>query len=154
MGKVLIARDYINEIVHPKGKFLSKGYSNFIDENNTFECFNGASIYARKHDMEIIHTRLGFESDYSDQSEGLPLFGKANGYHALKRNIWAIKFNESIEVTTSEKIIEKIRDSSFYNIDLRAHFKEQSIDEVYLSGVTTGLVVQSVIRNIHYQDHW
>ena len=153
MKKALIIMDYINEIVHQNGKLSGKGYSQFVSDHNTFKNINTALAYARKNDIEIIHVRLGFSKDYSDQPKDSPLFGKANEYQALQRGTWATQFHEEIEVINGEKIIEKTRVSPFYKTELEAHLKNQEVREVYLCGVATDLVVQSAARDAHDRDY-
>ena len=153
MGKALIVMDYINEIVHQDGKLSGKGYSDFVVKYDTFSKVNSALTYAREHDMEVIHIRLGFSENYSNQPKDSPLFGKANEYKALQERTWATEFHESLEVMSGEKIIGKTRVSPFYETELQEYLVSNEISEVYLCGVSTDLVVQSAARDAHDRDY-
>jgi len=97
METTLIVIDFINEIVHEKGKLSGKGYFNFIKENNTFNNLNNLICYSRKNKHLIIFVKIGFSSTYKEQPKQSPLFGKANEFQALKLNTWATEFHESID---------------------------------------------------------
>tara|TARA_Y100000310_G_scaffold138709_2_gene137743 strand:+ start:2582 stop:3160 length:579 start_codon:yes stop_codon:yes gene_type:complete len=152
-NKAIIVMDYINEIVHPKGKFKGKGYADFIKENNTIENVLNAVEFARKENMKVIYVKVGFSEDYKEQPKDSPLFGKADEFQALKLNTWATEFYEDLDIREEDKIITKHRVSPFYNTDLEKYLEENKVRELYLCGVSTDLVVQSAARDGHDRDY-
>jgi len=151
--KAIIVMDYINEIVHPEGKFKGKGYADFCKENGTIDNVNNAVKIARDKDFQVIYVKVGFKEDYSNQPKGSLLFGKANEFEALKLNTWATEFYESLDVRETDDVIVKNRVSPFYKTDLEQILQKNNISELYFCGVSTDLVVQSAVRDAHDRDY-
>jgi len=152
-NKAILVMDYINEIIHPDGKFKGKGYAEFAKKNKTLENVIEAVNYARDTGMKVVYVKVGFSETYADQPKGSPLFGKANEFQALKLNTWATEFHEDLDVREEDKIITKNRVSPFYNTDLESYLENNNIKELYLCGVSTDLVVQSAARDGHDRDY-
>lgn len=151
--KAVVVMDYINEIIHPEGKFKGKGYADFAKENNTLENVRETVNSAREKGMYIIYVKVGFSPDYNDQPKNSLLFGKADEFEALKLGTWNTEFHESLDVREEDKIIIKNRISPFYGTDLDNFLKEKSITDLYLCGVATDLVVESTARDAHDRDY-
>jgi ureidoacrylate peracid hydrolase len=151
--KVLIVMDYINEIIHPEGKFKGKGYANFAIENNTLSNVADAVNIARLQNIPIVYVKVGFSSEYNDQPKNSPLFGKAHEFQALKLDTWATKFHETLDVRENDEVITKKRVSPFYGTNLEDYLKQNKISEIFLCGVSTDLVVQSAVRDAHDRDY-
>jgi nicotinamidase-related amidase len=145
--------DYINEIIHPDGKFKGKGYAKFAQENKSLENVANAIRLAREKEIQVIYVKVGFSPDYKEQPKGSPLFGKAHEFQALKLGTWATEFHESLDVREGDTVILKHRVSPLYNTDLDSHLKKQGINELYICGVSTDLVVQSAARDLHDRDY-
>lgn len=152
-NKAILVMDFINEIIHPEGKFKKKGYAEFAERNKTLEQVSKAVGLARQQEMPVIYIRVGFSEDYSEQPKNSPLFGKADEFQALKLNTWATEFHESLEIKPEDHVITKHRVSPFYNTDLNSYLKDKGIREVYLCGVATDLVVESAARDAHDRDY-
>lgn len=153
MTKALLLIDFINEIVHTDGKLSKKGYSNFIEENNTFRNIQNLLMLARENSLLIIHAGLGFAPDYSNQPKGSPLFGKANEFQALKSGTWATKFHEQITIETTDTILSKTRVSAFFETQLNSILKDNDVSELLIAGVSTDLAVSSAARDAHDRDY-
>ncbi len=149
----LIVMDYINEIVHPEGKFKGKGYASFCKENNVLENVAEAVRKMRDENAKIVYVKVGFSPDYSDQPKNSVLFGKAHEFKALARGTWATEFHEALDVKKDDFVVEKKRVSPFYNTDLDEYLKKNKVIDVYLAGVATDLVVQSAARDAHDRDY-
>ncbi|MBU1622476.1 MAG: cysteine hydrolase [Nanoarchaeota archaeon] len=145
--------DYINEIIHPEGKFKSKGYAAYAEENNTLSNVAEAVSLARNKGMEIVYVKVGFSEDYQEQPKNSPLFGKADQFQALKLGTWATEFHESLDVREEDLQVVKHRISPFYKTNLDSYLKETGIKDFYLCGVATDLVVQSAARDAHDRDY-
>jgi|TARA_Y100000034_G_C6901133_1_gene416824 nicotinamidase-related amidase len=152
-NKAIMVMDYINEIIHPDGKFKAKGYADFAKNNDTIKNVIDAVEYARNEGMKIIYVKVGFSENYVDQPKESPLFGKANEFQALKLNTWATEFHEDLEIREEDEVIIKHRVSPFYNTGLESYLEKNKIDELYLCGVSTDLVVQSAARDGHDRDY-
>ncbi len=147
--KALIIMDFINEIVHPEGKFKGKGYANYVEQNNTIEHLGVAIAHARNNGFLVIFVRVGFSENYNEQPKNSLLFGKAHEFKALTLNTWATEIHSGIDVKTDDFLITKHRISPFFGTPLEIYLNNNGIDDVYLCGVSTDLVVESAARDSH-----
>jgi len=152
-NKAIIVMDYINEIVHPDGKFKGKGYADFCKENSVLEHVSDAVASMRNAGGHVIYVKVGFKGDYSDVPKNSVLFEKAQVFKALQENTWATEFHESLDVRDSDFIVTKNRISPFSNSQLDDYLKSNNISDLYLAGVATDLVVQSAARDAHDRDY-
>lgn len=152
-NKAIIVMDYINEIVHPEGKFKGKGYADFCKENNVLENVAEAVTSMRNAGGHVIYVKVGFKGDYSDVPKNSVLFEKAPVFKALQQDTWATEFHEFLDVRDSDFILTKNRISPFSNTQLDDYLKSNDINNLYLAGVATDLVVQSAARDAHDRDY-
>src|SRR3989344_5489287 len=128
MATALILIDFINEIVHENGKLASKGYSDFIKNNNVFQNLSFVINKAREKNMLIIHVRIGFSENYKELPQQSPLFGKVKDFQVLKLNSWGTAFHEQVDVHDEDIVITKQRVNAFYGTPLDLILKNNSID--------------------------
>lgn len=152
MNQALIICDFINEIIHPNGKFKGKGYAAFAAEHNVLPKVSTAIAHARKQGTLVVHVRVGFSPDYRELPKNSPLFGKAQGFGALKLGTWATEFHDSIDVSVNDIKITKHRISAFYGTDLDSVLRERGIATIWLCGCATDLVISSTARDAHDRD--
>jgi nicotinamidase-related amidase len=153
MTKALILIDFINEIVHENGKLASKGYSDFVKNNDVFQNLSFVTNKARENNILIIHFKLGFSNNYNEQPKSSPLFGKAHEYQALKLNSWATEFHKQIDVKDNDIILTKHRVSIFYSTPLDLILKNNNINSILIAGVSTDLAVSNAVRDAHDRDY-
>lgn len=151
-GKAIIVMDFINEIVHPEGKFSVKGYPKFIQENNVIKNLNVAIKKARDQNFLIIFVKIGFSEDYINQPKNSVLFSKANEFQALKLNTWATEIHSDVDFQESDILITKHRISPYFGTSLDVYLRSNKVEDVFLSGVATDLVVESAARDSHDRD--
>lgn len=153
MNKALILIDFINEIVHLDGKLAAKGYADYMQEFKVIEKLNTAIQKARSEGLLIIHVKVGFSEDYTEQPKSSPLFSKVHEYQALKLNTWATEFHKDLDVQSSDIIVIKHRVNAFFNTELDTILKERKIDSLYIAGVATDLAVSNTARDAHDRDY-
>jgi nicotinamidase-related amidase len=153
MKKTLVVMDYINEIIHPDGKFKGKGYAAFAVENKTLENVAEAVNVAREKGISIVYVKTGFSDDYKEQPKNSPLFGKADQFQALKLGTWATEFHKSLDIQPQDLVVVKHRVSPFYGTSLDSFLRNDGTQQVYLAGVATDLVVQAAARDAHDRDY-
>ncbi len=153
MTTALILIDFINEIVHENGKLASKGYSDFVKNNDVFQNLSFITQKARENNILIVHVKVGFSENYTEQPKLSPLFGKAHEFQALKLNSWATEFHEQIDVKEDDIILTKYRVSAFYGTPLDLILKNNNIDSILVAGVATDLAVSNVVRDAHDRDY-
>ena len=152
MKKAIIICDFINEIITTKGKFQSKGYAAFAQQNKTIENAKKALQKARKLGFTIIFVKVGFSADYKEQPKNSLLFSQADKFQALKLNTWATDIHEQLEVKDTDHIIIKHRISPFYSTALEVILHNSQIKDIYICGCATDLVVSSAARDSHDRD--
>ena len=153
MTTALILIDFINEIVHESGKLASKGYSNFVKNNNVFQNLSFAIKKARENNILIVHIKVGFSENYNEQPKSSPLFGKAHEFQALKLDSWATEFHEEIDIKKDDIILTKHRVNAFYATPLDLILKNNKINSILVAGVATDLTVSNAVRDAHDRDY-
>ena len=153
MAKAIIVMDYMNELVHPDGKFKGRGYPQFEQDNNVLDKTKLAVELARKKGFLVVYVKFGFTKDYKDLPKNSPLFALAKKFQAVQLDTWATEFHEKLDVREEDKIILKHRVSPFYGTYLDAYLRVNNVDELFLCGVSTDLVVQSAAREAHDMDY-
>lgn len=151
--KALILMDFINEIIHPDGKFKGKGYADFAIKNNVLQKVNQAIKVARENEIEVIFVKVGFNQDYKNQPKNSILFGKAHEFKALSLGTWSTELESSIDMLDTDLVVIKNRISPFYGTNLDSYLRNNNISSLYFAGVATDLVVQSAARDAHDRDY-
>ena len=146
MQKALILIDLINDLLI-KRWYLEKLDSNFFDRVNFM------LDYARKNDFLIIHVKVWFLDDYSNQPKSSPIFWKAHEFWILK--LWSkwTEFYEKINISKSDIIIEKSRINPFYKTNLDEILEQNNITEIFAFWIATDLAVSSLVREAHDRDY-
>lgn len=153
MASALVLIDFINEIVHEDGKLASKGYSDFVKNNNVFQNLSLAIEKARENNFFIVHVRVGFSENYLEQPKSSPLFGKAHEFQALKLNSWATEFHEQIDVDKNDIVVTKHRVNALHATPLNLILRNNEVDSILVAGVATDLAVSSLVRDAHDRDY-
>jgi nicotinamidase-related amidase len=151
-NQALVLIDFINEIIHPKGKLAAKGYSDFVDKYAVASNVTTLLKHFRAQDALIVHVRVGFEPSYSDHPIDSPLFGAAKQYGALDCSAWGFEFADFATPESNETVIRKRRVSAFYGTSLELILRAQKIDTVFLAGCATDLAIESAARDAHDRD--
>jgi nicotinamidase-related amidase len=151
--KALLAIDFINEIVHVKGKLSGKGYSQFIEKHSTLEKVKQLFSIVRNQNIPLIHVRVGFSSRYQEHPQQSPLFGTAAQFNALQLETWATEFHQQASPISGEIVLTKHRVSAFYGTPLDLILRNKGVQNLLICGVATDLAVQSAVRDAHDRDY-
>ena len=152
MGKAIIVLDYIKDIASENGKLATKGYYNFIKENNVIVNLTKDLEHAKNNGWKVIFVKVSFKENYEDQPKNSPLFGKANEFEVLKSNSFGVEFIEELSSFKPDLVLIKNRVSAFSNKDLINYLKLNDIKDLYLAGVATDLAVLSTAFDAHDSD--
>src|SRR5690348_8756188 len=112
MKYCLLVIDFINEIVHEKGK--SPSCANYVKEHNVIQKANQAIQMARDHGMLVLFVKVGFSPEYYELPRSSPMFGKALEKNAFKLGEWGTEFHELLDYKKSDATLIKPRVSVFY----------------------------------------
>jgi len=147
----LLVLDFINDIVHSKGKFTAT--AKFVHDYHVMDHANQVIEFARKNQIPIVFIRVGFSADYLECPPNSPVFGKAKKFQALQLNTWGTEFHEKLNVQPTDFVITKHRVSAFYATSLEAFLRPNQIQNLILIGVSTDMAIQTTAREAHDRDY-
>ena len=147
LPNALILIDYINDIVHPAGKFSAA--SAMLHEKNTVANCNKTLAYARKNNWLILWVKVAFSANYPEVSANSPIFSTAKQLQALAKGSWGTELLADLDYQEPEIIIYKNRISPFYATNLELILRTQQIDTLYLAGVSTDWAIEAAARDAH-----
>lgn len=144
--KALILIDLINDLL------IKRWYLEKLDKD-FFENLSNVIKKARNEWFLIIHVKVWFSRNYSNQPKNSPLFWKAHEFWILK--LWTnwTEFYNKNDILESDIIITKSRVNPFYNTDLDKILKQNDITELFVWGIATDLAVSSLVREAHDRDY-
>lgn len=151
MKTLLLTIDFINDLVHPKGKIASA--AQYVLDYSVLPKVNDVIALARKNHLLIAHVKVGFSFDYIQCPKKSPVFSKAPELGALKLGEWGTEFHESLKINASDAIIIKHRVSALYATSLATILSANSIQQVIIAGVSTNMAVETVARELHDRDY-
>lgn len=147
----LLVIDFINDIVHPKGKITAT--ATFVEKNKVIENANRVIAFARKNNIAIAFVKVGFSAGYVECPSHSPIFGKAKEWKAFQLNTWGTDFYEKLDVQTTDFVIVKHRVSAFYATALEPFLRANQIQNLILTGVSTDMAIQTTAREAHDRDY-
>jgi nicotinamidase-related amidase len=147
----LIVIDYINDIVHEKGKMAS--CAKYVKENNVIDKVNTALKNARKKNYSIIHIQLGHDKDYNTCCKTNAMFNVIEERQAFILGSWGTEFYADIDINDNELIVVKHRVSGFYGTDLEAILRSNRVEKIIIAGVSTNMAVELTAREAFDRDY-
>lgn len=146
MKKGLILVDYINEICHKDGAF--GGYS-MLAENDVFTKLNKVITHARLNDWLLVWIIVGFAPNYVDLNTKSPLFAQAKANQKLQRGTWGTQIISDLDYQEGELVICKNAVNPFHATNLDHVLRANNVEELYITGVSTEVAIQSATRDAH-----
>ncbi|AHE68184.1 cysteine hydrolase family protein [Legionella oakridgensis] len=146
-NNALIIIDFINDLTHPHGK-VAKGHE-LLQKNHVIERVNQSIDHARKNDWLLVFVRVGFSDHYPECLQNSPIFAQLPQKEALKLGTWGTNFLDSLHLKQDDLIITKHRISPFYGTELDLILRTHPIKNVFVSGFSTDMAVQSMVREGH-----
>ena len=147
----LLVIDFINDIVHPDGK-ISR-CAKMVNENKTIEKANTVIQFANKKNWIIIFVKVAFSENYFEVPKESKFFGGARNLGALQINTWGTEFIEGLSIPKNHITIVKNRVNVFHQTNLDLILKANNISELYLTGVSTEMAIQSTARDACDRDY-
>ncbi|WP_315709987.1 cysteine hydrolase family protein [Brenneria uluponensis] len=151
MNTIIIALDYIVDIMHPDGKIARSARHAF--ERNVVEKANSALEIARSKRWPVVLVKVGFSPSYIEQPKHSPMFGRVHEFGALNLDGPGTAFHPDLHVEPSDLVLIKPRVSAFYGTVLEAVLRSKAIDRIVLAGVSSTWAVQSTARDAHDRDY-
>lgn len=123
---------------------------------------------ARQAGVKIVYLKMGYRPDLSDL--GAPdsvnrvrhlRLGVGETIHApdgresriLIRDTWNTDIVSDLKPQADDLIVYKTRFSGFYETDLDARLKQMGIKYLIITGCTTGICVESTVRDAMFRDY-
>jgi nicotinamidase-related amidase len=147
----LLVLDFINDIVHPRGKIARS--AEYIQQYDVIAKANKLIAHARQKQMPIIFVKVGFSKGYPELPAHSPLFSKMKDLAALQLGEWGTEFHADLDYRPEDIVVVKHRVSTFYATDLEAILRAQPINHLIICGVTTNFAVESATRDAHDRDY-
>lgn len=151
MKKALILIDYINDIVHPKGK--TPGCAKMFAENDLLNKANSLLKHARRNDWLIVWVKVCFTQDYVEVGPYSPVFNAAKKFKAYQIGSWGAELIEGLDFQEGDCVVLKNRINAFYNTNLDLLLRANQIEELYIGGVSTEMAIQATSRDAHDRDY-
>ncbi len=148
---LLLIIDLINDIVHTDSKVTTSAQN--IQDNNVLDKVNHAIQYARKNNLPIVHTKIGFSPNYIECPTGSPLLKHAKEKNAFCLNTWGTEFHKTVDVKPEDTIMTKHRVSALYATPLECLLRANHISTVIICGVSTDMAIESTVRELHDRDY-
>ena len=125
----------------------------FEDNTPYVNCVNKAIQKARQHKIPVIFVVVGFRKDFPEVSRNNRFFAAMrNGKMKLDTED-AYKVVESVSPQPDDIIITKRRVSAFTGSDLEVVLRAFGINHLVLTGLSTGGVVLSTLREAYDKDY-
>ncbi len=151
MNTLLLCIDFINDIIHPKGKIAAS--AKFVAEHQVIQHANAAIATARVKNIPIVFVKVGFSPNYIECPAHSPVFAKAKELGALQLGTWGTELHEELDVQPNDTIIMKHRVSALYATSLATILTAQRIEKVIICGVSTNMTVETTTRELHDRDY-
>jgi nicotinamidase-related amidase len=142
----LLAMDFMNDMVHPDGKFADQGWPAEIEQRGTIGNTARALAAAREAGLCVIHVRVAWRPGHPDANRDAPLFAGVAQADALVEGTWGADFHPELQPADGEVVILKRSVSAFAGTELDRLLIRQGIGTLVLAGFSTSFVVEGTAR--------
>jgi nicotinamidase-related amidase len=143
----LLVMDFMNDMVHPDGKFADQGWAAQIEENHTIGNAARALAAARDAELQAVHVRVGWRPGHPDANREAPLFAGVAQADALVEGTWGADFHPDLQPADGEVVIVKRSVSAFAGTELGRLLIQRGISTLVLAGFSTSFVVEGTARD-------
>ncbi|MBS4015554.1 MAG: cysteine hydrolase [Candidatus Latescibacteria bacterium] len=107
---------------------------------------------ARKHKTPIIYTAHCHQDPKLDGGMTAQWWSDIRNKQSLVAGSKGAQIIDQLKPLQSEKIIFKHRYSAFYNTDLEIYLRGLSVTDLIITGIMTGICVESTARDAFFRD--
>ncbi len=143
----LLVMDFVNDMVHPDGKFADQGWPAQIEEKPTIENAARALAAARDRELTVMHVRLAWRPGHPDVNRDAPLFAGAPQLDALVEGTWGADFHPNLQPAEDELVILKRSVSAFGGTELDRLLTRRGVATLLLAGFATSFAVEGTARD-------
>ncbi|MGZ5227047.1 MAG: cysteine hydrolase family protein, partial [Burkholderiales bacterium] len=145
--------DMINDLVHEDGPNGKKGYGPILARRNVLGNTADAIGKARAAGVKIGYVRVGFSQDYRECPPTSRIFQGAKKAGLFKLGTWGTEVHPLLAPAPSDYDIVKHRVSPFYGTTLEPILRANTIQRLYVCGVSTSGAVLSAAKDGHDRDY-
>jgi len=144
---VVLAMDYLNDIVHPEGKFAGWGMPAEAARRNVLANAKRLIETARGAGVPVVHVRVALRPGLAGVPLNAPIWQGAAGAQALIDGTWGAEIHDDVKPLPGEVVVTKRRISAVYNTDLLSVLAGYNAKTLVLGGVSTNFVVEGTARD-------
>jgi nicotinamidase-related amidase len=115
--------------------------------------FQKAIEAARSQGIPVIFVRIGFSEGYPEINPRNKAFAGYSGINGMTVADPATQIHEAVKPQQGEPVVTKYRVSAFAGSNLEVILRSYQIDTLILSGIATGGVVLSTLREAADKDY-
>ncbi|KIL35937.1 hypothetical protein SD71_11235 [Cohnella kolymensis] len=148
LGKTAILfMDFVNDVVHPEGKFAAMGVAAHLEQTRTIENAEKALVAARTKGLPVIHVRVAFRPGHRELNGDVPFWAGVIQGDALVEGTWGTEFLKALAPVENEVVMIKRGVSAFNDTELARYLTFKGIQTLVLAGVATNWVVEATTRD-------
>lgn len=142
----ILALDFVNDIVHPDGKFAGWGVPQVVAAANAIPNTKTLLAAAREKGAAVIYVGREHRAGYPDQPSHCQLDQGVQASGALLAGTWGAEIHEDLKPAAGDLVIIKRRVDAFHGTELQQTLTARKIETVVLTGVATTFVVETTAR--------
>lgn len=108
---------------------------------------------ARKHKIPVIYTAHCHQNPEIDGGMTAQWWPEIKNRQTLVAGSKGAEIIKELAPLPNEKIIYKHRYSAFYNTDLEIYLRGLSVTDLIVTGIMTGICVESTVRDAFFRDY-
>ena len=143
---VYLVLDLINDLVNAQGPGSAGAFAVQARERRVLDNTRTAIAKARDAGLRIGYVRVAYAPDYSTHSRPSPTYTRLSGTGMYKMGTWGTEVHPDIAPREGDWDFMKHRVSPFHGTSLDLFLRANDIQRIYCSGVSTNMVVQSLVR--------
>jgi nicotinamidase-related amidase len=142
-----LVMDFVNDVVHPEGKFAAMGVAAHLEQIRTIENAEKALGAARAKGLPVIHVRVAFRPGHRELNGDVPYWAGVIQGDALVEGTWGAEFLPAMAPVEDEIVFIKRGVSAFNGTELVRYLAFKGIKTLVLAGVGTNWVVEATTRD-------
>ncbi|MCX7784754.1 MAG: cysteine hydrolase [candidate division WOR-3 bacterium] len=109
--------------------------------------------FARKNKIPVIYTAHCHRDPKVDGGMTAQWWPEIKNKQTLVAGSKGAEIIKELSPLPEEKIIYKLRYSAFYNTDLEIYLRGLNISDLIVTGIMTGICVESTVRDAFFRDY-
>jgi nicotinamidase-related amidase len=145
-ASALLVLDVQNDIVDPKGKVGAGGLAKIVAERHILTNLKELIARVRAKAWPVVYVGLAYREDYEDVLSVAARIAKARETKVAIRGSWGSEFHPDIGPQPGDQVFHKQWVNPFFGTPLLEWLRRSGINNLYLTGTATNLVVESAAR--------